>query len=215
MAIFPVQFITADIPDYSHTNQAIDACNAGIRWIQYRTKNTPHKEWVQQAKQIREITAKHQCVFIVNDNPQVAIESNADGVHVGKHDVDLAQTRHLLRDKIVGYSCNTIADLVFAQHHQADYAGIGPYRYTSTKHDLNPLLGQEGLMQVVAEYSESKLSVPIVAIGGIDFNDIDTLLEIGIRQVAVSSCIIRALRSNQFEHIQRMIHSFEKFKSLC
>ncbi len=208
--MFPIQFLTADIAEYPHTQQVKDACKAGFRWIQYRTKNTELKEWIDTAREIREITTKYKTTFIVNDNLEVATKSNADGVHVGKEDAALFLCRRLLPEKIVGYSCNTIQDIIFAQNNFADYAGIGPYKFTSTREKLNPVLGTEGLKKIIEQYRHFSLTIPLVAIGGIDFDDLETLKKLGLYNIAVSSAITKALAKGNTAPLVKMIYQFTK-----
>jgi thiamine-phosphate pyrophosphorylase len=206
--MYPVQFLTADISDYPHVKQVRDACEAGFRWIQYRTKNTDIKDWIDTAKQIRLITLKYKATFIVNDNIDVALSSNADGLHVGKEDLALPVCRMLMPNKIIGYSCNTINDIIYAQQQGANYAGIGPYKFTGTKSKLNPLLGNEGLQKVITTYNKLGLTIPLVAIGGIDYDDLSTLKQLGLNNIAVSSAITRELAKGNLTPLVKMIFQF-------
>ncbi len=209
--MFPVQFLTTDLPTYTHVQQVKDACEQGLKWIQYRTKNTPLEQWIDTAKEIRAITKAYNAVFIVNDNPEVAEKSDADGLHIGKEDAAISLCRKRFSNKILGYSCNHIDDVIYAQQEGASYAGIGPYRFTTTRQKLNPILGAELLKKIIVDYKQNHLKIPLVAIGGIELNDIESLCKIGIQHVALSSFIVKALLTHQYESITQVLDTFKKY----
>lgn len=193
MKFYPIQYLTVDMDGFTHQQQAKAACAAGFRWIQLRSKNMHQEEWLRTARDIREITHQYKATFIVNDNSEIAMASNADGVHLGKEDDDLRSCRKHYPNMLIGYSCNTISDIEYAQNNGADYCGIGPFRYTTTRTKLNPILGIDGLMQIMQQYNEKNLSIPLYAIGGITALDIVPIIGTGIHGVAVSSYITNAL----------------------
>ncbi len=206
MKFYPVQYLTADVEGFTHQQQAETACASGFRWIQFRSKIMSKDEMLQTARDIRSITDKYKAMFIVNDLSEIAFQVKADGVHLGKEDESLITCRQHYPDLMIGYSCNTVADIAFAQHHGADYCGIGPYRYTSTRAKLNPILGYDGLKQIMNEVKANRLSIPVFAIGGVTAQDIPMLQSLGVSGVALSSYITNALLHSDEQRISELIN---------
>jgi thiamine-phosphate pyrophosphorylase len=174
------------------------ACEAGCDWIQIRAKNLNFDQYLQLAEQAKTITDRYNVKLIVNDNFQVAIEVKAYGLHLGKKDIDLAEARKLVGDKmIIGGSTNSLEDILEAADKGVDYLGLGPYRYTTTKTDLNPVIGLEGISKIMNQVQKQNIKIPIIAIGGIQVADIIVLKEIGIYGVAVSGLITSAKNKKQ------------------
>ena len=174
------------------------ACEAGCDWIQIRAKNLNFDQYVQLAKQAKTIVDNFNAKLIVNDAIHVAIEVGAYAVHLGKKDLDLAEARKLVGDKmIIGGSTNSLEDILEAADKGVDYLGLGPFRHTTTKTDLNPVLGLEGMAKIINEVQKRNIKIPIIAIGGIQVEDIRSLNEIGIYGVAVSGLITLAKDKKQ------------------
>ena len=187
------QLLTHDIDGYSHEQQALDACMAGVRWIQLRSKKLSYNDLVETAKEIKRMSVIFNVTLIVNDNVDVAKEVNADGVHVGKTDTSISEARKRLGEKfIIGTSSNTYNDIEDALKNGADYTGLGPYRYTATRKNLNPLLGLDGVRDVMKQYIIQGCKLPVVAIGGVRIKDVPYLLQTGVHGVAVSSAVHEA-----------------------
>lgn len=187
------QLLTHDIDGYTHEQQALDACMAGVRWIQLRSKKLSHNDLVATAKEVKRMAVIFNVTFIVNDNVDVALEVNADGVHVGKTDTPVADARKRLGDNfIIGTSSNTFHDIESALKNGADYSGLGPYRYTPTRKNLNPLLGLDGIRDVMRQHIIQGCKLPVIAIGGIRGKDVSYLLQTGVHGVAVSSAVHEA-----------------------
>lgn len=183
------------------------ACEAGCDWIQLRAKNLNFDQYLQLAEQAKTITDRYNSKLIVNDSIQVAMEIKAFGVHLGKKDLDLAEARKLADDKmIIGGSTNSLEDILEAADKGVDYLGLGPFRYTTTKTDLNPVLGLEGMAKIMNEVQRKNIQIPIIAIGGIQVADIGALKEVGIYGVAVSGLITSAKDKNQI--VNDIINSF-------
>ena len=192
-------YLTQDLPDISHQELAEIACKNGIRWIQLRVKNKSHEEWLQIAKEVKSVCDKYQAILIINDNVVIAKEVDAHGVHLGKKDMSVAEARKILgKDKIIGGTANTIVDIEHLQSAGVDYIGLGPYKFTSTKEKLNPILGLEGY-SIIQQFNST---VPIIAIGGIKLEDVKSLMNTGIHGIAVSSVI------NLAEDKAKVISSF-------
>jgi len=184
------------------------ACEAGCDWIQIRAKNLNFDQYVWLAEQAKMISDRHNAKLIVNDSIQVAIEVKAYGVHLGKKDLDLAEARKLVGNKlIIGGSTNSLEDILEAADKGVDYLGLGPFRYTTTKTDLNAVLGLEGMAKIMNEVQKRNIKIPIVAIGGIQVSDIVALKKIGIYGVAVSGLITSAKDKKQI--VNDIMNSFE------
>lgn len=184
------QLLTHDIEGYSHEQQVLDACMAGVRWIQLRSKKLKHDDLVATAKEVKRMCVIFNVTFIVNDNVEIAKEVNADGVHVGRSDTPIIETRKRLGGNVlIGTSSNTFNEIEEALKNGADYSGLGPYRYTATRKNLNPLLGLDGVRDVMKQYIIQNCKLPVVAIGGVRIKDVPYLLQTGVHGVAVSSAV--------------------------
>jgi len=172
------------------------ACAGGVRWVQLRVKNTPYPQWKQLALDTQAVCRRHGATFILNDNPQLALEIGADGVHLGKEDMPPAEARALLGPKfIIGGTANTFADIEGLVAAGVDYIGLGPFRFTTTKEKLSPIVGLEGYETLLARHRAAGFPTPIIAIGGIGLTDVAPLLAAGLHGVAVSGAITGAADS--------------------
>ena len=187
MQISRFHYLTQDLPDISHQELAEIACKNGIRWIQLRVKNKPFEDWLQIAKDVKQICNHFQTILIINDHAEIAKAVDADGVHVGKNDVTVLAARKIVGEsKIIGATANTLQDILAHQKNGVHYIGLGPYKFTKTKEKLNPILGLEGYS--IIQQSNNSI-IPIIAIGGIQIEDVQPLMNTGIHGVAVSSVI--------------------------
>ncbi len=185
-----IQFITTETESQSHFDIARKACEAGVKWIQYRNKNASPKKMWEEVLRLKTLCKKFKSTLIINDNPNLAFEAVADGVHLGKEDVTVKEARNLIGNKfIIGASCHNIDDIIQAQSDGANYVGLGPFRFTSTKSNLNPLLGINGFEKIMSDYAKRKLTIPVYAIGGVTVDNVDLLLSMGVYGVAISSAI--------------------------
>lgn len=139
---------------------------------------------------MKEICRRHGALFLVNDNVDIALELDADGVHLGKEDMNPLEARKILGyTKIIGGTCNTFEDVVARFRQQVDYIGLGPFTYTSTKKRLSPILGIEGYRNILDACRKAGIHIPIHAIGGIRENDIQPILSTGVTGIALSSLL--------------------------
>jgi thiamine-phosphate pyrophosphorylase len=208
MCISKFHYLTQDLPGISHQELAEIACKNGVRWLQLRVKNKDYNEWLQIAKEVKQICLTFQTTFIINDNVEIAKEVDADGVHLGKNDSSILEARKTLgNSKIIGATANTIQDILEHQTNGVNYIGLGPYKFTHTKEKLNPILGLDGYSRIIKS-SDAQIKIPIIAIGGIQLEDVKPLINTGVYGVAVSSVINL---SNQKE---KMIDAFLKELSL-
>lgn len=182
------------------------ACVSGIRWIQGRVKNKPGQETKKILADMQQICKKHNCLFIVNDFLEIALEINADGVHLGKTDTSISAARNMIGNKklIIGGTANTYEDIQYLIKHQVNYIGLGPFRFTTTKEQLSPVLGIEGYKEIFLQMKqETNDLTPVFAIGGITPEDTASLLITGVYGVAVSGCIKNS------ENKKKTIQEFE------
>lgn len=187
MTISPLQYITTSPKD------AELACRGGVRWVQLRVKNTPYAAWKQLALDTQAVCRHHGATLILNDNPQLALEIGADGVHLGLQDMPTAEARALLGPAfLIGGTANTLADIERHAAAGVDYVGLGPFRFTTTKDNLSPVLGLGGYAALLAQGRAAGLRVPVIGIGGITLADVGPLLATGLHGVAVSGAISQA-----------------------
>jgi thiamine-phosphate pyrophosphorylase len=173
------------------TAQAAElACRGGVRWVQLRVKNLPAAEWQQRALDVQAVCRHHGATLIINDNPALALEIGADGVHLGKQDMAPAEARALLGPGfIIGGTANTFADIEGLVAAGVDYIGLGPFRFTITKEKLSPVLGLAGYSQLLRQYRTAGFTTPVIGIGGVALADVPALLATGLHGVAVSGAI--------------------------
>ena len=189
---YRVQFITHYNERYSYVDSARLALEGGCLWIQLRMKEASEQLMEETALIIQQMCKDCGATFIIDDNVALAKKINADGVHLGKNDMPFAEARKMLGDKfIIGGTVNTFDDiLLHLQVGAPDYFGCGPFRFTSTKKNLAPVLGWEGYQCIISKMRENNISIPLIAIGGICKNDIPDLLDCGVNGIALSSSII-------------------------
>jgi thiamine-phosphate pyrophosphorylase len=205
--ISTLHYLTQDgIPGYSHPELAKMACEAGIKWLQLRVKDKPYNEWLAIAKEVKKITDSFGCTLIVNDNVNVAFESDADGVHLGKNDIPPLEARKILgNNKTIGGTANTIQDIQYLLEVGVEYIGLGPFRFTATKKNLSPVLGIEKLKKIIAFQS----NIPLIIIGGITKNDVELILNSGAHGIAVSSAINTA--NDKYHAAKEIISKVSQF----
>jgi thiamine-phosphate pyrophosphorylase len=188
--ISKLHYITQELQDQSHSDLAESACLAGVDWVQLRVKNKSYNEYLDEATKTKDICKKYGVKLIINDNVKIAKEVGADGVHLGKTDMDPLEARQMLgKNFIIGGTANTFQDIERLSAAKVDYIGLGPFRFTSTKKDLSPILGLEGYKKIIQQCREKGISIPIISIGGIKKEDVKSIIQIGIFGVAVSSAI--------------------------
>ena len=190
----PVQFITHATSRYSYAAGAKLALRGGCRWIQLRMKEAGDAEAEATALEVQALCKEHGATFIVDDRVELAKKLNADGVHLGKNDMPVAEARQLLgQEFIIGGTANTLDDVLALKRAGADYVGVGPFRFTETKQNLAPILGLDGYTAIVEGLRETGVRIPLCAIGGIRLADVPALLDAGVSGIAVSSAILEAI----------------------
>ena len=187
MIISPLHCLTWDNAQLSHLEQARQLLDAGANWIQLRRKEGTEREKLQVACSVVKLAEGYKATIIINDSPQICLESGANGVHLGLKDCPVPKARQLLgKNAIIGGTANTPEQAKQREFEGCDYIGLGPWRTTSTKENLSEILGETGIKKV----ADLNLKIPIIAIGGITPADIPKILSLGAKGVAVSSYIV-------------------------
>ena len=188
-----LQFISHYTERYCYLDAIRMALEGGCRWIQLRVKGATDEEVRPMAIEAQALCRHHEAVFIIDDRVELVQAIKADGVHLGKNDMPVDQARQLLGDAyLIGGTANTFDDIERLSRQGADYIGCGPFRFTTTKEKLSPLLGLEGYTILLQQMSEHHITTPLVAIGGITPADIPALTACGIQGIALSGTILRA-----------------------
>ena len=191
--MIPVQFITHRNERFGYVEGARMALEGGCKWIQLRMKGATDDEVRAAAKAIQPLCKRHEAVFVIDDRVALAKELKADGVHLGKNDMPVGEARHVLgEDFIIGGTANTFEDIELLYRQGADYIGCGPFRFTTTKQNLAPVLGLDGYFTLVNRMRAAGILLPVVAIGGIRFEDIPDIMRTGVRGIAVSGAVLGA-----------------------
>ena len=164
-----------------------ESLEGGVTFVQLREKKLDEEHFLEEAKDLKELCSEYHVPFVINDNVELAIEMDADGVHVGQEDMAAKKARALLGpDKILGVSAHNPEEARKAQEDGADYLGCGAAFVTGTKLDAKPITAE--MMKAVTESVE----IPVVAIGGITEDNIPKLTGRGLAGAAVVSAIFAA-----------------------
>lgn len=201
-----IQFITHRNSRFSYADGARMALEGGCRWIQLRMKEASDDEVREVAAAIQPLCAEHGAVFLIDDRVGLVKELHADGVHLGRHDMPVSEARRVLGEEfIIGGTANTFEDVERLWREGADYIGCGPFRFTTTKANLSPVLGLDGYRDITARMAVTGINLPVVAVGGILRGDIPALMETGISGIALSGAVLDAV--NPVEEMRRIIES--------
>jgi thiamine-phosphate pyrophosphorylase len=161
-----------------------EALKAGVTFLQLREKNLDYSSFLTLAREIKKVVDKYKIPYVINDNVDIALACGADGVHVGQKDMDAKDVRKIIGpDKILGVSAQTVEQAVAAERNGADYIGVGSVFPTSTKPDAETVS-----FETLREICKS-VSIPVVAIGGINKDNAMKLAGSGIDGIAVVSAI--------------------------
>ena len=199
-----IQFISHFTEQHTYLDSIRLALEGGIKWVQLRMKDATEDEIISIGTEVRKLCDQHSATFIIDDHIELVHKLKADGVHLGKNDMPIAEARNILgKDIIIGGTANTFEDI--AAHYQAtaNYIGCGPFRFTTTKKGLSPTLGLEGYRGIMTKVKEVGINIPVVAIGGITAEDILDIMQTGISGIALSGAILRA--ENPIEEINRIL----------
>ena len=166
---------------YTHIEESLEG---GVTFLQLREKNLDTDSFFKEAITIKELCKKYNVPFIINDNVEIALKSNADGIHVGQDDMNAKAVRKLIgKDKILGVSVQTVEQALLAQSQGANYLGVGSIFTTTSKDDAKSVS-----INTLKEICNA-VNIPVIAIGGIDKDNVKQLSQTGISGIAVISAI--------------------------
>lgn len=207
-----LQFITHHNARYNYVESARIALEGGCRWVQLRMKGAESTALEAAAHEVKALCRSYGAIFIIDDDVRMAQHIGADGVHLGKDDMPVAEARKVLGPGfIIGATVNSFDDIERHLHDcQPDYFGCGPFRFTTTKERLAPVLGLEGYREIIQRMRNRGIDTPLVAIGGITKEDIPHLVERGIGGIALSGSIL-----NADDPIGEMREVAEMLEKLC
>lgn len=188
-----LMFITHPSDRYSIAEEVQMALEGGCRWVQLRLKDVSDEEFRQTAMEIIPLCKEYEAFLVFDDRVELAMEMEVHGVHLGKEDMNPLEAREIMgAGAIIGVTANTAADILKYRNRDIDYIGLGPFRTTTTKERLAPVLGLEGYSQIISEIRAAGMDIPVTAIGGITLEDIPAIMATGVNGVAMSGAIINA-----------------------
>ena len=222
---YRLQFITHCTDRYSYVDSARIALEGGCRWIQLRMKDADESLMEETALIVQKMCRDYGATFIIDDNVHLVKKIKADGVHLGKNDMPIIEAREILDDDfIIGGTVNCFEDILSqqptangqwsianSQQPTVNYFGCGPFRFTSTKKNLAPILGLEGYENIIADMKRNNIDIPLVAIGGITKDDISDILKTGVDGIALSGSVLRA--ENPVEEMKSIVEIFKSFQN--
>ena len=178
--------LTSDHVSFSHSHQVLKFCEAGVRFIQLRSKSLSKIEMLAEVRESVRISRRFQAKLIVNDSIEVAIESDADGVHLGRADKDIADARKFLGEtKVIGFTIHSENEITEDVLCNANYIGMGPFRKSKTKTDLSPTLSIDDYCTMIQRLDP----MPVFLIGGMDIEDFSLSLRLANHGIAVCSAL--------------------------
>ncbi len=184
-----------------------DALRAGVKIVQYREKSMSTKQMFYEALQIKKL-CKGKSLFLVNDRVDIALAVDADGVHLGQDDMPYNRARYLLgKDKIIGITVHNVKEALAAEKLGADYLGASPIFETKTKKDA----GKQAGPQLIKDIKKC-VQVPVVAIGGINLDNLASVMAAGADSVAAISAVLT--RDSVEKECRRFIEAISEFKRL-
>lgn len=205
-------FITHPSDRYSIAEEVQMVLEGGCKWIQLRLKDASDEEFRQTALEIIPMCKENEAFLVFDDRVELAMEMGVHGVHLGKNDMDPLQARETMgAEAIIGVTANTAADITRMRGWDVDYVGLGPFRFTTTKQKLSPVLGTDGYTEIVTAVRDAGIMLPIVAIGGITIEDIPSLMATGVNGVAMSGAIINA--PDPVAYTRQVLASLEQNKN--
>ena len=204
-------FITQGERIESHIEQAEAACKAGCDWIQLRLKGMSAQQCLEGAAAVMRLAQQYEVKLIMNDYPNIAKELGTYGVHLGQQDMPVAEARKIIGENgVIGGTANTFEHIKALVADGVDYIGLGPYRYTTTKAKLSPILGLAGYQQIRNQCIRLGITIPIIAIGGITLDDLPLLSGTGVHGIAASGLLIN--HPHKAQAIEQINTTFQQSK---
>ena len=199
-----IQFISHQNDRYSYLDGIRLALEGGCKWVQLRMKDATDDEVRPIAIEAQRLCRENGATFIIDDRVALVKELHADGVHLGKDDMPIAEARQILGEVyIIGGTANTLDDIRRHYASGTNYIGCGPFRFTTTKKRLSPILGLDGYKSIVEGMKREGIDLPIVAIGGITADDVPSILATGVTGIALSGAILNA--DNPVDETRRFV----------
>ncbi|WP_069660220.1 thiamine phosphate synthase [Arcticibacter eurypsychrophilus] len=190
MTIDQLHYISQPAADGSHLTAIKQALEAGCKWIQLRIKNQSPEEIRECAAEALKLCKLRGAKLIINDHPEIALSIGADGVHLGLEDMPVALARQFVgKNMLIGGTANTFQHIQQRVTEGVDYIGLGPFRFTTTKEKLSPILGLQGYIDILKQMDEAQISIPVIAIGGILPGDLQAIINTGVHGIALSGAI--------------------------
>ncbi len=188
-----LHYISQETENIGHLDAINKTLIAGAKWIQLRVKNKPDDVILELAIKANALCKAYGARLIVNDHPLIALKAEAYGLHLGLMDMPIAEARKIVgAQMIIGGTANTFEHIKQRAAEGADYIGLGPYRFTNTKQNLSPIIGLEGYEAIMKQVSIPGITTPVIAIGGIELNDISLIMTTGVHGVALSGALTNA-----------------------
>lgn len=185
--------LTRDDSTLNHFQQVVAFAHAGAKIVQLRAKTIPITDLFQQAKSAVELCKKHGCKLIINDDYQLAQKVDADGVHLGLNDASVEVVRSFLpRGKLIGKTVHSVKEAKDAVLEKPDYIGLGPFRHSSTKKDLQPVLSEQDFKNII----DLLYPIPVFLIGGLTLNDFNLIDKFEIQGLALCSSLFPLIDGN-------------------
>lgn len=181
-------YLTQDLPQRSHVEQAAIALEAGVNWVQYRCLSKADEGLIDEITEIAQLCDDWGATLILTNHYHLLDKVDAQGVHIEDFDADWGAIRAIIgEDKTMGASATNLESLLKVQASGAvDYCGYGPFAHTNTKPNNKPLLGYAGYREL---NKHPEIEIPVIAVGGIQLSDVEPLLQTNIHGIAVSAAI--------------------------
>lgn len=176
-----------------------EAIKGGAKVVQYRDKEKDLIDFIREAFGLKKICDKKKVLFLINDSVGVALLTEANGVHLGQDDMPLKKAREILGKKVIGVTAHTLEEAFDAEKQGADYLGLSPIFTTTTKLDAGPAAGLELIKKV-----KEKVRIPCVAIGGINEDNVDSVIKAG------ADCISAISATVSKEDVAKAVKFFQK-----
>lgn len=197
-------FISHKTEKYDYLQSIDIALQGGCKKIQLRMKEAFVDEVEETAQEAKKRCMKYQAELYIDDYVEICLRVGAAGIHLGKTDMPVKKAREILGNQfVIGATANTFDDIKKLNDDGVNYIGLGPFRFTTTKKNLSPVLGLQGYRDIINECQKYSIKLPILAIGGITINDIPDIINAGVSGIALSSTILNA--ENPIEETKRII----------
>ncbi len=200
-----VQYITQDNAQLSHSEQALMMFKNGIKWVQLRMKNTSEDVILAEAKKIMTYAEHYEGTLILNDSVKLAKELGVRIIHLGISDMPIDEARAILGPEvIIGGTANTFDQVKLQVERGADYVGVGPFRFTTTKKNLSPTLGLEGYKTLIDKMKACNIDIPLFAVGGVKLDDVEVLNAVGVNCFAISGDLLHSCLDGNMQAFQNL-----------